>query len=219
MIIGITGPKGSGKDFLAKALSDRLAQHKFVVDSFAAPLRAFVLDVFNMDERHSNGYLKEVPVVVQIPSSTHVKAACEHYFKSALPHRYIMEFIGYHTGLTGCMCISYRRIMQGIGTEIVRNKINPDFWLQIITNKDRNTIISDVRLPNEVNYVRDCGVLIHVHNPLVQYTCEHSTEQPVLLNKADLVFFNDTRISMHKWRGGFNSFFDRLQEAMKCCTK
>ena len=44
MLIGIAGPKRSGKDTLAKGLSKAL---NLPVDSFAAPLRKFVAELLN----------------------------------------------------------------------------------------------------------------------------------------------------------------------------
>lgn len=59
MLIGLTGPAGSGKDTIAAHLVE---EHDFRALSFAAPLRAMLQAGFDLDPAHFNGAAKERPV-------------------------------------------------------------------------------------------------------------------------------------------------------------
>ena len=191
MIIGLAGPKGAGKSFVAKALTREFAHQGLVVDSFATPLRNFVLDVFNLGHKHCHGYLKETPVNVLCPTSQHVKAACIEHFGDYKAHEHIMCFVENKSSLFETIKISYRGLMQAIGT-LVRDEVDKDYWVNSLSKRyEDNVIIDDVRQPNEIAYVRNKGVLVHIDNPDVGFTKEHLTELPCKRLKEDLVFVND----------------------------
>ena len=57
---------------------------------------------------------------------------------------------------------SVRKLLQFIGTELFRTNIAPDIWvkslwLRVKSNPDKNYVVTDVRFPNELNYLRDNG--------------------------------------------------------------
>lgn len=59
--------------------------------------------------------------------------------------------------------LSYRELMQLIGTEFFRNKVDPNFWTIIAPKED--TFFTDVRFPNEANHILNHdGILVKVNN-------------------------------------------------------
>jgi len=56
-----------------------------------------------------------------------------------------------------------RLLMQTLGTEWGRNLVHPDIWLTAATNDIlQPTVFGDVRFPNEADWVRKHGALLHV---------------------------------------------------------
>lgn len=203
MIIGFSGPKRSGKDFTAAKLLELCSREYYTLEkrpanyksaSFADPLREFVLDVFNMDCRHSEGYLKEIPVRCVLPTHQHVKAACQHYFGDQRPARLISSYLTSVQEPYKLLNKSYRELMVYIGTELIRNGVSQDFWVDIMKSwvtSDDYIVITDVRMENEAEFVRKHGKLIHIVNPDVEFTKEHSTEVGVDKVEGDIVFYNN----------------------------
>lgn len=219
IIIGFHGPKGSGKNFVADALAKSMHPSffeepikQFEVCAFADPLREFILDVFDMDVKYSQGYLKEVPVWRRIPSYDHILAACIHYFGNTLPAIPILDFVkSWHGRVRTDKLLSYRQYMVGIGTEVVRNKVSPDFWLDLLAAKKENLIVNDVRLDNEADLVRDRGILVHISNPDVDFTGEHSTEQGVKFDPmVDILYLNDTSKSATEFNYNIVKLRDKI---------
>ena len=213
MIIGFAGPKGCGKGFVSGALLSSVKKEEYTrltrsnsadlsvitgsnwkVDSFAEPLRAFILDLFNLDERHSNGYLKEVPINMISPNWHHIKAACQHHFNTDDNTELVAgvaSIIDNKSGIFDDLVVSYRELMQQIGTELIRDQISENYWVDLMSAKRGNIIIDDVRMENEAEFVRNNGILIHIENPLAGFLKNHSTEVGVDRMPQDLVFLNN----------------------------
>jgi len=201
MIIGFTGPKRSGKDYCASILLEDLVGWKYYTGknvlaySFADPLRKFVCDVFNMDERHTQGFLKEVVVRSIMPTHAHIQAACQHYFGTLEPANYISRWITPRQDRNGMIVASYRELMVSIGTSVIRDLVSQTFWLDLAKAKyvDSNKVlvVSDIRFENEAEFVRQNGVLIHIDNPGVQYTNENVTEKPIKKLDSDFTLVNN----------------------------
>lgn len=227
MIIGIAGAKRSGKNYVGEALLESI-QREYQTTSdptlidlggwslaaFADPLRGFVLDIFNMDERHSEGHLKEVPVRCLLPTYQHVKASCLHWFGNDEPAKLISKYLTTNQEQYKLINFSYRELMQYIGTELIRKGIDEDFWVNVLDEQKDNLIITDVRMPNEAEFVRDNGVLIHINNPKVQFTGEHSTEKGVDKVLGDLVFLNDPSESHRLFEPRLKTLKQAIQEKL-----
>jgi hypothetical protein len=79
--------------------------------------------------------------------------------------------------------VSYRQLAQTIGTEIGR-QITADFWvrvmhqrLQALELRDENVVISDVRFPNEADWIRERGgYLVRVLRHDLPAVRPHSSE-------------------------------------------
>jgi hypothetical protein len=79
---------------------------------------------------------------------------------------------------------SYRHLAQSLGTEWGRG-LAPDFWLRVLALRlnspalqDENVVISDVRFPNEAEFITLCGgVLVRVLRSTTPQVRTHSSEQ------------------------------------------
>lgn len=92
---------------------------------------------------------------------------------------------------------SYRHLAQTLGTEWGR-AISPDFWVRVTANRigrmKPNTcwVFSDVRFPNEVEFIRECmGVIWRIERPGIEPVRSHASEMYVQTMQADLVIEND----------------------------
>jgi hypothetical protein len=109
---------------------------------------------------------------------------------------------------------SYRHLAQTLGTEWGRG-LHPDFWVRVLDLRlampelqQENVVISDVRFPNEADYIRRCGgVLVRVLRDataapgagMAPATAAHASEQhsatlPVtheLINNGSLATLED----------------------------
>lgn len=57
---------------------------------------------------------------------------------------------------------SPRQMMQFVGTELIRNQLDPEFWikhakLRVETSDNKNIVFSDVRFLNEAAFVKSLG--------------------------------------------------------------
>ena len=167
-IIGLTGLAGTGKD----TVRDILEEHDFVGFAFADPIRSMIrellcsanIDPACMDERER----KELPIA-QLSSD-------------GKP-------------------VSYRMLAQTLGTEWARG-IQPDFWLRIAQSymdgirsmtfgEMPNFVVSDVRFPNEADWVRvQGGVIWHIVRPGVAPVREHASETEVASIDCDQLIAN-----------------------------
>lgn len=97
-----------------------------------------------------------------------------------------------HQGAEGPKYMTVRQVLQFVGTELFRNQLDPDVWLNSIFLKpwaeDDIVIIADARFPNEAALGRENGLLISVErdtglvndghkseNALADYTDYHYT--------------------------------------------
>ena len=138
MIIGILGLKGAGKDTIADYLVDNYNYNK---DSFAKSLKDATAVMFNWDREMLEGNTPESRAEREVP---------DPYWSEKLN-----------------MDWSPRYALQYLGTNVLRKQFYDGIWLsslehRLLTSKD-DTVISDVRFPNEVQLIKNAGgILIHV---------------------------------------------------------
>lgn len=135
MIIGLVGFIGCGKNTVAEEFKYR----GFKQDSFAAPLKDACASMFGWDREMLEGN----------GDNRAVREEEDKWWAENMPTDSIDKF-------------SPRRIMQIMGTEVLRHKFNPDIWLKSLHNRwnkagNPNTVVSDCRFQNEVKYIRDMG--------------------------------------------------------------
>lgn len=164
-VIGLTGPKGSGKDTAANLLRNHCG---FTVVAFADALRREVCTAF-----------REEPIVFTRRETK------EHPLTSLALRRCLDD------SFTGCMALQHmdrginldldaprspRQIMQWWGTEY-RRLTDPDYWVKAMehrvhfllhSNTTARIAVTDVRFSNEAAMVRDddfSGVIWQITRP------------------------------------------------------
>ena len=136
MLIGLLGFIGSGKNSVA----EQFAKNGFATDSFAAPLKDAVSDIFGWPRNMLEG------------DTDHSRA-----FREA-PDQWWSQKLGNRR-------FSPRYALQVIGTEIFRENFHPSIWLHSLesryTSKSRPaTVITDCRFKNEVGLIKTMGGFI-----------------------------------------------------------
>jgi hypothetical protein len=168
IILGLTGPAGSGKDSVARHLVNARG---FTQLAFADPLRAMVAAGFGVTARDLERDRKERA----------------------------LDWLG----------VSPRYLLQTLGTEWGRQKINPDVWLLVLKRRldllfddgVRHFVVSDVRFENEARFLRGFGGrLWHLRRPGTAPVHAHVSEAGVHLDPYDRVLVNDGSIDLLEQR-------------------
>ena len=130
MIIGVLGLIGSGKG----TVSDILVSKGFVKESFAAPVKDAVSAIFGWPRAMLEGDTSE---------SREFREKKDECWSKAL---------GYE--------VTPRIALQLMGTEAGRDVFGDNLWVQSLLNRasqNENTVIADVRFPNEIEAIRKAG--------------------------------------------------------------
>ena len=141
MIVGLIGLINSGKGTVASELVQR---HNFRQDSFASSLKDACAMLFDWPRHLLEGDTKE---------SREWREIVDTWWSTKLN---IPNF-------------SPRYALQVMGTDILRNHFNQDMWFLTVENRIRknptqNVVISDVRFPNEIDFIRkQGGVLVRIN--------------------------------------------------------
>lgn len=179
ILIGLSGAAGSGKDFAAQILKD---QAKLDIVSFAEPVYKSVslitgIPVESLQRRST----KEHPFFVEITNTNFCEAVWYvrnilRLLNSPLEARDILyswlcfdvgpeyatsPYFGVYGDSIGTLRISPRRLLELFGTEFGRNRISENVWLDLVAAKysrsPRGVVITDVRFPNEDEWVKRMG--------------------------------------------------------------
>lgn len=148
IIIGFVGAAGSGKDTAAESLIAQGWKRK----SFADPLKSYCSHAFQLPILYFND-----------PQLKDAEFAEPFKRTSDKLHEIFTELggIGYPTELTGAIFRSPRQILQFVGTDIARNLVGGDVWvnrfLDSMELEDGNIVITDVRFRNEARAIKDMG--------------------------------------------------------------
>lgn len=72
-----------------------------------------------------------------------------------------------------------RRLAQAMGTEVGRNILSHNLWVQIVEKKlDNRTVVTDTRFPNEARLLRrHGGILVRVERPGFGPVNEHLSDR------------------------------------------
>lgn len=102
--------------------------------------------------------------------------------------------------------ISYREMLQKLGTDFARNMIHEDFWVQTLDKKIRDippiiklVFIPDVRFDNEVDWIHyKGGVVVECvregHSSLAGTEAQHSSEDGISAHLIDYRILNDSSV-------------------------
>ena len=136
MIVGLVGFINSGKGTVANLLS---TDYNFTQDSFAASLKDACAAIFDWPRHLLEGDTKESREWREVPDA------------------WWSEKLGIEN-------FSPRLALQLIGTDALRDNFNQDLWFLTLSNRVRktngNVVVSDVRFPNEIKFIRDNGGVI-----------------------------------------------------------
>jgi len=145
MIVGLVGFIGSGKG----SVGDFLVQdHRFVKDSFAAPLKDAVSFIFGWDREMLEG---------STAASRQWREKPDDFWSD----KFGKEF-------------TPRLALQLMGTEAGRNVFHPDLWVASLLNRCNHrtmpTVITDVRFKNEIAAVqKEGGIVVRVRRGAEPY--------------------------------------------------
>lgn len=136
MIIGISGFISSGKDTAANYL---VGFHGFRRDSFAGALKDAVATVFGWDRELLEGLT---------PESRHWRNQVDPWWSKRL----------------NMPNLTPRWVLQYWGTEVCRGGFHDDIWIAALEHRlqsrNGNTVITDVRFPNEIKTIRNAGGVV-----------------------------------------------------------
>ena len=133
MIIGVCGFIGSGKDTIADYL---VGFHGYRRDSFAGTLKDAVAAVFGWDRELLEG---------RTPEARAWREQADQWWANRL----------------NMPNLTPRWVLQYWGTEVCRKAFHDDIWIAALearlSRRSDDTVISDVRFPNEIQSIRNAG--------------------------------------------------------------
>lgn len=162
MLIGLMGRKRSGKDSFASAL---IEDHGFARVAFADPLKAALLRFDPL-----------MPTMTGAERLSSIVAS--HGWEVAK---------GYP---------AVRKALQDYGV-VIRDEVDPEAWIRaahrrIIAAPSAHVVVTDVRFPNEVRFIRQQGgLLVYIERPgLPDDGDTHASETSTSAADADHVVYN-----------------------------
>jgi len=133
MIVGLVGFIGSGKG----TAGDILSELGFIKESFAGSVKDIASVMFGWPRHLLEGDTDESRTFREEPDEEWSK----RFGRSFTP----------------------REALQKIGTEVGRDVFHQDFWVQALHAKidpQKNYVITDVRFPNEINWIHENGGIV-----------------------------------------------------------
>jgi hypothetical protein len=108
--------------------------------------------------------------------------------------------------------LSPRQMMQKVGTDMVRQMWDDDFWVKHMDMRLRKivdkVVVSDVRFPNEAQWIRDKGgLLVRIDDGREQSSDAHSSETSQSAIQEDVCIFNE--------KNGLKDFHDKIENLFK----
>lgn len=215
-LIGIVGKARSGKSVFGEMLEAELWQfpadshENFTCYALASPIKNIINDIFNWDEKHSEGYLKEVDVSIIMPTPEQFEAALKFYLLDFKNHEKVLfknlffaKIIDKYTDADAIWgIISSRRAYQIFGTDIART-VRDTIWIdqaKARLDKGKRLILTDVRFENEAKWVREQGgTLIHIERDAAIAVSKHSSEDGVHILEDDIIISNNGTLEKLEW--------------------
>ena len=153
-VIGMCGPKRSGKDTLGAIIAEEL---EAPVVHLADPLYDFVGRTLGLTRAEMEAIKDDVPPLD---------------------------------------CLSrVRDLLKPLGTEWGRRLIGEDVWIRMLDRENGHlplVVVSDVRFPNEAEWARRNGVLVHVKRDGAAWSPhDHASEHGVKAEAEDIFVRND----------------------------
>lgn len=185
--IGLVGNFGVGKSTFAKHIHKTLG---YAIESFAAPLYAILWELNPII-----GDAQEFYQILVSKTSLQMNISIEDAV-DAVKRKYP----------------EVRDWLKKLGTEIGRNIIGPEVWIDNHNNRTRNiqnVVIPDVRFENEIKYIEQYqGLIILVEEP-TGYQYINSGHESEALNYAEVCHYR------FKMVPGVTSMSDELLKAVQ----
>lgn len=179
-IVGLAGKAGSGKNTAA----DSVAFSDYKQFAFASPIKKIAQIMFHLEDKHLYDNVVKEQIILNDDGS---------------PKWYIEG-----------VAASPRLMFQWLGTKM-RTEVASDYFVKSMNeeikkeikkatneNKEAKIIITDVRFPNEAEFIRKMGGLIlKIERPSVITTTElteHESEKDLPSDLIDRVIYNDGTI-------------------------
>lgn len=175
MIIGLCGEQGSGKTTVGDILVEKYKFHKL---SFSDALKDIVSILFQWPRNLLEG---------DSEYSREWRETIDEWWSKYLQ---IKEF-------------TPRKALQLIGTDMMRDKLHPNIWINIIERQltnNKNIVITDVRFNNEVNMIINHGgyiIGIKRDKASIYTEAKHKSEYDIdqiidQIEKEDIIYNNGT---------------------------
>lgn len=201
-LIGMSGLAGSGKDtcadFLCKA-------EGFVKLSLAAPLKEMCSKVFGIEAKYfDDRKLKEAEfetVMIDYCHLDKIRDIVENEWGFVITHDQREKMESYY----GREIKTPRKLLQTIGTDILRTIIRDDIWIVLLFSQMKDLgshiIVSDVRFKNEREAFKKAGaVLMLVKRDAIENKDGHSSENDLGTEKDYDVVINNSDITLNQLR-------------------
>ena len=197
MLIGINGVAGSGKDTFSKYLSEVSSLKTYAL---GGPPKKAVCELFGWDERAYDGTLKEEKIFTRVCSRADVATVIH---KTMSCYQVSLEDIEKFYEIFDSYCIfdtlgfmqweiSPREAYQLFGTEFGREVFSDTIWTSLAPTD--NCIITDVRIENEAEFIKDNdGVIIQIiGSKRPTKNSDHLSERGIDKSFIDKIIKNDS---------------------------
>lgn len=163
-MVGFAGPQGSGKNTCGEILA---LQHGYVQMAFADPVRTGLYALNPLVEL-DNGIVARLQTIV--------------------------DQIGWDSAKRNSKDL--RGLMQRFGTEAGRDIHGYNCWVAIaerLSKVNKNYVFTDVRFPNEADWIRSCGgIIVYVgRDDVPEQVKNHKSEDYSVQEDADFIIWNN----------------------------
>jgi hypothetical protein len=170
MILALSGKKKSGKDTIADFL---VKDQNFVKISLATPLKNLIINVFKIESKYLNDDSlkdKELPefITIDYEHIDKIRQIVSENWGFPVDYEAREKLESFH----GTEIKTPRKLMQTIGTDMLRNHIRDDIFIvllaQALKESRQPVVIPDARLQNEREFLKKIGAVMAIvkrHNP------------------------------------------------------
>jgi hypothetical protein len=200
VIIAFSGTKFAGKDTVAEAL---IRSHGFKRLGLADKLKDICSEVFQISRKDmDDSVMKEKPFDVQMQiTPIHIRDLLKILLRDGFNFDFDETYSLICKDFMGKNLTSIRDMLQTVGTDMCRNYVKDDIWLQyvkhtIVTHQG-NLVITDARFKNEREFLADLGaVMILIIRPGYENKSTHISENQLgSPDEYDVVVTNDRTIT------------------------
>lgn len=207
MIFGIHGKKRSGKDTAAKFIAEY--DNSITVCSLATPIKR-ALEFASMKTRAGFSYadidgkgkdrdVVEFKLTRQFWLEA-IKYLNDTYIKFSNDQFDVLNNI--IIGLNVERPITMRRMMQLLGTDIIVDHVDRDYWIKCIESEVRvwglDVVIPDIRQEHEIEYARKHGLMFFVYRD-TKMCDNHITERGLTPLEHEPIIHNDSTLDSFRY--------------------